>query len=51
MQQVSPEKFCDWIQLIQSEFAEMPGLHLSKRQAQRLLESRCDQHGSDLSYA
>jgi len=36
MQQVSPEKFCDWIQLIQSEFAEMPGLHLSKRQAQRL---------------
>src|SRR5688572_9213583 len=30
------EKFCDWVRLIQSEYAEMPGLHLSKRQAQRL---------------
>jgi hypothetical protein len=26
----------DWMRLIQSEFTEMPGLHLSKRQAQRL---------------
>ena len=26
----------DWIQLVQSEYAEMPGLHLSKCQAQRL---------------
>jgi hypothetical protein len=36
MQQSEAEKFCDWVRLIQSEFAEMPGLHLSKRQAQRL---------------
>ena len=26
----------EWVRLIQSEFAEMPGLHLSKRQAQRM---------------
>jgi len=36
MQQTAIENFCDWVRLIQSEFAEMPGLHLSKRQAQRL---------------
>lgn len=36
MQQLSLDNFCDWVRLIQSEFAEMPGLHLSKRQAQRL---------------
>ena len=36
MQQVTVENFRDWVRLIQSEFAEMPGLHLSKRQAQRL---------------
>ena len=30
------EEFEDWLQLIRSEYAEMPGLHLSKRQAQRL---------------
>jgi hypothetical protein len=36
MQQSSVEKFCDWVRLIQSEYVEMPGLHLSKRQAQRL---------------
>jgi hypothetical protein len=30
------EKFCDWCRLIQTEYVEMPGLHLSKRQAQRL---------------
>lgn len=30
------DNFCDWVQLVQSEFAEMPGLHLSKRQAQRM---------------
>jgi hypothetical protein len=35
-QQGAVEKFCDRVRLIQSEFAEMPGLHLSKRQAQRL---------------
>jgi hypothetical protein len=36
MHQLSRENFCDWVHLIQSEFGEMPGLHLSKRQAQRL---------------
>ena len=36
MQQSVVENFCDWVRLVQSEFAEMPGLHLSKRQAQRL---------------
>jgi hypothetical protein len=36
MQQPVVENFCDWVRLVQSEFAEMPGLHLSKRQAQRL---------------
>jgi hypothetical protein len=37
------EKFEEWLQLIRSEYAEMPGLHLSKRQAQRLwaLEPAC----------
>jgi hypothetical protein len=32
----SRDEFEDWLQLIRSEYAEMPGLHLSKRQAQRL---------------
>jgi len=32
----SNEEFNDWLQLIRSEFAEMPGLHLTARQAQRL---------------
>jgi hypothetical protein len=36
MQQPIAEKSCDCVRLIQAEFAEMPGLHLSKRQAQRL---------------
>ncbi len=27
---------CDWVELVRSEFAEMPGLHLSKCQAKRL---------------
>jgi hypothetical protein len=26
----------DWVELVRSEYAEMPGLHLSKRQAKRL---------------
>jgi hypothetical protein len=30
------DNFCDWLHLVRSEFAEMPGLHLSKRQARRL---------------
>ena len=36
MQHSVAENVCDWVRLIQSEFSEMPGLHLSKRQAQRL---------------
>jgi hypothetical protein len=36
MQQFVDENFGDWVRLIQSEYAEMPGMHLSKRQAQRL---------------
>ena len=30
------EKLREWVHIVQSEFAEMPGLQLSKRQAQRL---------------
>ena len=26
----------DWVQLVRSEYLEIPGLHLTKRQAQRL---------------
>ncbi len=38
-------EFDEWLRLIQSEYEEMPGLHLSKRQAQRLwcLEADCCQ--------
>ena len=36
MQQSMGEDFCGWVRLIQSEYVEMPGLHLSKRQAQRM---------------
>jgi hypothetical protein len=36
MQESLAENFCQCIHLIEAEFAEMPGLHLSKRQAQRL---------------
>ena len=36
MQPTVVENFCDWVRLIQAEYAEMPGLHLSKRQAARL---------------
>ena len=36
MEQSVVENLCDWVQLIKSEYAEMPGLHLSKRQAQRM---------------
>jgi len=35
----------DWVKLVQSEYSEIPGLHLSKPQAQRLwnLDARsCD---------
>ena len=42
MEQSRVENFCDCVRLIQSEYAEMPGLQLSKQQAQRLwnLDSR-----------
>jgi hypothetical protein len=36
MEQSTLENFCEWVRVIQSEYAEMPGLQLSKRQAQRL---------------
>ncbi len=42
---ITYESFHDWVKLIQSEYCEMPGLHLSKPQAQRLwnMDSRsCD---------
>lgn len=41
----SRSDFDDWLQLIRSEYAEMPGLHLSLRQAQRLwsLDATCCQ--------
>ena len=32
----SPEQLFDWLHLIRAEYSEMPGLHLSKRQARRL---------------
>jgi hypothetical protein len=36
MQHCVGENVRHWVQLIKSEYAEMPGMHLSKRQAQRL---------------
>ena len=41
----STEDFNDWLQVIRSEYAEMPGLHLSRRQAQRMwgLDEQCCQ--------
>lgn len=39
------DSYCDWMRLVQSEYLEMPGLHLSKPQARRLwnLDARsCD---------
>ena len=36
MEHAVVDNVCDWVQLIKSEYDEMPGLHLSKRQAQRL---------------
>ena len=36
MQQSVGHNFREWVRLVQSEFAEMPGLHLSKQQAQRM---------------
>jgi hypothetical protein len=42
------ENFHDWVRLIQSEYAEMPGLHLSKRQAQRLWN--LDRHSTEMIF-
>ena len=36
MSQSNLEQLHEWLDVVQSEFAEMPGLRLSKRQAQRL---------------
>jgi hypothetical protein len=48
MQQRAVENFNDWVRLIQSEYAEMPGLHLSKRQAQRLWN--LDRHSAEVIF-
>ena len=32
----------DWLQIVRGEFAEVPGLHLTKRQFQRLWGLDCD---------
>lgn len=42
MLQLSLDGFRDRIHLIRSEYAEMPGLHLSKRQARRLWNLEAD---------
>jgi hypothetical protein len=34
--QASADTLSHWVGLIRAEYTEMPGLHLSKRQAQRL---------------
>ena len=36
MNEIAADTFYDWVKLVKSEYSEMPGLHLSKRQAQRL---------------
>ena len=36
MPQSTSQNISDWVKLVQSEFGEMPGLHLSRQQAQRL---------------
>lgn len=36
MNEIAADTFYDWVTLVKSEYSEMPGLHLSKRQAQRL---------------
>ena len=49
MQHSVVENICDWVQLIKSEYAEMPGLHLSKRQAQRMWN--LDAHRADAVFS
>ena len=44
MQQSTGNVF-EWVRLVRSEYAEMPGLHLSKRQAQRMWN--LDAHSAD----
>jgi hypothetical protein len=45
MREPTAENFCDWVRLIQCEYTEMPGLHLTKRQAQRLWN--LDRHSAE----
>lgn len=45
MQHQEPESLTRWLQLIQAEYLEMPGLHLTKAQVRRLWgldEPMCD---------
>lgn len=45
MQQTTSTQFGDWLRMVRAEYSEMPGLHLSKRQAQRLWDldpASCD---------
>ena len=40
-----PERVDDWIRMVQAEYLEMPGLHLTKTQIQRLWhldDTACD---------
>jgi hypothetical protein len=48
MHQTAIEHFSDWVHLIQSEYLEMPGLHLSKRQAQKLWN--LDRHSTEIIF-
>jgi hypothetical protein len=48
MRESAIDNFCDWVRLIEAEFWEMPGLHLSKRQAQRLWN--LDPHSTDVIF-
>jgi hypothetical protein len=48
MHELPVEDIGEWIRLVQAEYAEMPGLHLSKRQAQRLWH--LDPHSADVVF-
>jgi hypothetical protein len=49
MNQTTSEQFGSWLELIRAEYAEMPGLHLSKRQAQKLW--RLDPESCDVLFS
>jgi hypothetical protein len=54
MQQTISAECGDWLQLVRAEYYEMPGLHLSKPQAQRLWgfdRASCDMIFSSLEAA